>query len=277
MHLLTALTALTAQTVEGRLIAAAVLPHGDFAYDPKLVNDTGGSLQLHQAAQRLGREAQTASPELIFLTTPHGLELSERYLFYLNSENQGATPLDDMPHQAAGRKVPLNFTTPSDLGRKLLLKLQEPQESSLPVEGLQGFSNSQPLPISWGEILPLTYLRAYGPLPPVLPMSFPLRRFNHSAEMFDELLLLGARIGEFLDALPERVLWLVSADLAHTHLQSGPYGYCPCAEPYDQACSQWAAAGGSQSSMRALSEARRLQGSWDGGRRIRRRKRNKTH
>lgn len=24
------------------MIAAAVLPHGDFAYDPKLVNDTGG-------------------------------------------------------------------------------------------------------------------------------------------------------------------------------------------------------------------------------------------
>ena len=25
----------------GKLISAAVAPHGDFAYDPKLVNDTG--------------------------------------------------------------------------------------------------------------------------------------------------------------------------------------------------------------------------------------------
>jgi len=25
----------------GKLISAAVVPHGDFAYDPKLVNDTG--------------------------------------------------------------------------------------------------------------------------------------------------------------------------------------------------------------------------------------------
>lgn len=30
------------------------------------------------------------------------------------------------------------------------------------------------------------------------------RRFNHSAEMFDELLLLGAEIGQFLEELPQR-------------------------------------------------------------------------
>lgn len=34
------------------------------------------------------------------------------------------------------------------------------QAKSLPVEGLEGFSDSQPLPISWGEILPLTSLGA---------------------------------------------------------------------------------------------------------------------
>ena len=37
---------------DGKLIGAAVVPHGDFAYDPKLVNDTGGSLQLHSACER---------------------------------------------------------------------------------------------------------------------------------------------------------------------------------------------------------------------------------
>lgn len=237
----------------GKLISAAVVPHGDFAYDPKLVNDTGGSVKLHVACEGLGRQLSAESPEMIFLTTPHGLELSERYMFYLNRENSGATPLDDMPHAAKGRKVALNFTTPSAVARSLLQRLKA---RSLPVEGLEGFSDSQPLPISWGEILPLTYLRSYGKLPPVVPMSFPLRRFNHSAEMFDELLLLGSEIGQFLDQLPQRVLWLVSADLAHTHLKTGPYGYCPCAQPYDDACSKWAAAGGS---LEALQDAKEYQ------------------
>lgn len=36
----------------GKLIGAVVVPHGDFAYDPKLVNDTGGSLELHSACER---------------------------------------------------------------------------------------------------------------------------------------------------------------------------------------------------------------------------------
>ncbi len=54
----------------GKLIGAVVVPHGDFAYDPKLVNDTGppslqfqqlplllvglagGSLELHLACER---------------------------------------------------------------------------------------------------------------------------------------------------------------------------------------------------------------------------------
>ena len=33
---------------------------------------------------------------------------------------------------------------------------------------------------------------------------------------------------------------LVSSDLAHTHLASGPYGYSPAAEPFDLAVGRWA-------------------------------------
>ena len=36
----------------------------------------------------------------------------------------------------------------------------------------------------------------------------------------------------------------------------GPYGYCPCAQPYDDACSKWAAAGGS---LEALQDAKEYQ------------------
>ena len=32
---------------------------------------------------------------------------------------------------------------------------------------------------------------------------------------------------------------VVSSDLAHTHLASGPYGYCPCAQPFDDAVIEW--------------------------------------
>ncbi|CAE7825437.1 unnamed protein product [Symbiodinium microadriaticum] len=228
--------------VEGKLLSVAVLPHGDFAYDPGLVNRSGGSVQLHTAARELGHDISEETPDLLFVTTPHGLELSERYLVYLNSHNAGASPLDDMPHAAGNRTVPMNFTSPQGLAMQLLEHLQK---EKLPAEGLRGFSDAQPLPISWGEILPLSFVQKAREeqgldLPPVLLMSFPLRRFNHSDSMVPELLRLGSATADFLEALPQRVAWIVSADLAHTHLATGPYGYCPCAQPFDDAVVRWA-------------------------------------
>ena len=40
---------------------------------------------------------------------------------------------------------------------------------------------------------------------------------------------------------PSLLAVVASADLAHTHLQSGPYGYSPAAEPFDLAVGAWAA------------------------------------
>lgn len=35
--------------VDGRIVGAAILPHGDFALDPSLVNYRNGSLHVHKA------------------------------------------------------------------------------------------------------------------------------------------------------------------------------------------------------------------------------------
>ena len=47
-----------------------------------------------------------------------------------------------------------------------------------------------------------------------------------------ELLSLGGALADALSDSPKRSLLLISADLAHTHLSSGPYGraanYPPC-------------------------------------------------
>merc|ERR1719401_1706996 len=132
----------------------------------------------------------------------------------------------------------MNLTTNTGLANALLKQLTAQR---LSVEGLLGFSDSEPLPISWGEILPMTYLAPgnFSALPPVVLMGMPTRRFNHSAEMVGELLALGKAVGAFLEERPERVAWVVSADLAHTHLASGPYGFCPCAQPFDDAVHRW--------------------------------------
>ena len=39
------------------------------------------------------------------------------------------------------------------------------------------------------------------------------------------MILLGESIFEYLDHLNENVAVIISADLAHTHSEDGPYGY----------------------------------------------------
>ena len=59
--------------------------------------------------------------------------------------------------------------------------------------------------------------------------------------MTDEMLRVGAALGRELELLALRVAVVISADLAHTHLASGPYGYSAAAEPFDKAVGSWAA------------------------------------
>lgn len=237
-------TALLAGSCNAVIIGAAVIPHGDFAFDPGLVNGTGGATKLHEASMLAGEYIDSLRPDVVFMTTPHGLELRSDFLVYLNTHLAGASPLGDVPHHAGPQTVPMNLTTDTRLANTLLDRLTA---EGLNVEGLLGFSDSEPLPISWGEILPMTYLapRNFSALPPVVVMGMPTRRFNHSAEMVGELITLGNAVGAFLEDRPERVAWVVSADLAHTHLASGPYGFCPCAQPFDEAVQRWAARGDS--------------------------------
>jgi aromatic ring-opening dioxygenase LigB subunit len=51
--------------------------------------------------------------------------------------------------------------------------------------------------------------------------------------MIPELQNLGKILFDKLDSLKENVAIIISSDLAHTHLNNGPYGYSPAAEPFD--------------------------------------------
>mmetsp|Transcript_15938 Transcript_15938/g.30139 ORF Transcript_15938/g.30139 Transcript_15938/m.30139 type:complete len:192 (+) Transcript_15938:274-849(+) len=75
-------------------------------------------------------------------------------------------------------------------------------------------------------------------------ISLPNRRYEEGPSMVDEMVQLGGDLLHFIESsssLKERrVAILVSADLAHTHQESGPYGYSPAAQPFDDACAEWA-------------------------------------
>uniref|UniRef100_A0A914VJL3 Extradiol ring-cleavage dioxygenase class III enzyme subunit B domain-containing protein n=1 Tax=Plectus sambesii TaxID=2011161 RepID=A0A914VJL3_9BILA len=72
-------------------------------------------------------------------------------------------------------------------------------------------------------------------------ISQPARRYDNSVQMIPELLDLGRKLYTQLEALSESVVILISADLAHTHEATGPYGFSKAAEPFDRNIGNWAA------------------------------------
>jgi hypothetical protein len=137
------------------------------------------------------------------------------------------------------------------MAEDLLAVLQ--QEKKHPISGIYSYNEEAPIPLNWGEIIPLLLLPTASvsadsfsaPLlskNPVLPLiwTFPQRRYDHSVEMVPELLNIGADIMEWAEERPEKIAILVSGDLSHTHLSSGPYGYSAASGPYDDAIGKWA-------------------------------------
>ena len=200
-------------------------------------------------------------PDLIFLTTPHGMALDTDFLIYENDQESGYAEVGGDLHNDSfpSYRVGLNITTNAHLATTLTEILRSKNDDDHNnVSGILGFADGVPLPISWGEIMPIKYLQnamksddsndTNNPLSETLPefivFSMPLRRYNDSVQMKQELLDKGRDIWNVLNdeniTGKLRIFVIVSADLAHTHTADVmPYGNCSCAEPYDEAIGQW--------------------------------------
>ena len=262
---LVAAAACMLRVVEGVVVGASVIPHGDFAYDPSLVHNANGSLEVHRASLEAGAFIASLAPDIVLVSSPHGVELSADFAFYANSLGDGFASIGGDLHNKTfpTYKVPLNVTLAGELASELVDELRA---QGTHASAIRSFADSEPQAIRWGEVIPLTFVwRALqlqheqrrqrqdvaghahderddrADLPSVIVLSQPLRRYNHSREMVPELLTLGEQLFDLLERRPERVAVVMSSDLAHTHLASGPYGYSPEAEPFDVLCGRWAA------------------------------------
>jgi aromatic ring-opening dioxygenase LigB subunit len=189
---------------------------------------------------QLGNEIAAMKPDIIFLSTPHGIAVERDFLFYENRLGAGYALLgQDLPVSANFTPyiVDINVTMAANVTAALLEALSR----DCNVTGLMSFADSEPERLGWGEVIPLSFLSATLATSQVVVLSQPLRRYTEARNMGPELLALGGRLYALLDGLEATVAVVVSCDLAHTHLASGPYGFSPAAEPFDLAVGEWAA------------------------------------
>ena len=226
-----------------RLVNSAVLPHGDFAYDPSLLKlwpeYFHSAQQLHHGAERVAQEVVAGSPDVVVLVTPHGLEADWDLAIYDNPSLVGVaevgSDLDEtfaQPIPGSHYRVQLNVSSDESTATAIL------QAATGNVTRLRGYNGIEPLRLSWGEVLPLRFI---SPAPAkVVVLGLPLSRYNYTAQVGPGLVAMGGRIGKALESLKQNIAVVVSTDLAHRHWSNTSFGRSPWAEPFDEAVGAWA-------------------------------------
>uniref|UniRef100_A0A7S2S8F6 Extradiol ring-cleavage dioxygenase class III enzyme subunit B domain-containing protein n=1 Tax=Mucochytrium quahogii TaxID=96639 RepID=A0A7S2S8F6_9STRA len=211
------------RVASSKVVGGAVLPHGDFAYNPELARN--GSWVVHVGAIVAGKYIQSLEADVIVLITPHGQAVSNDFAIYTNSKLHGSTVIENETITAQG-------TVATDIVDDLFT-------SGLcrNCTKLSTFENSEPQPIRWGEIIPLHFLPKE---PRFIIISVPSKRHESTSDMTPELVELGEGLFTYFESRPERFAFVGSSDLAHTHLESGPYGFSKTAKPFDDAVCKWA-------------------------------------
>ncbi|MBD3192867.1 MAG: hypothetical protein GF308_19665 [Candidatus Heimdallarchaeota archaeon] len=214
------------------IVGAFILPHGSMILDPEKEDIPKEAISLHHEMTKIAQEIDELNPDIIFLTTPHSIALSNDYALYLNQGGWGTAEW-----QGEYKDFVVQILFDQNLTNELLANLYEKQRA---ISGLACFTAGIQAPLRWGEAVPLWFLRNLSSEPKYVLLSQPLRRLDQPKELIAQTLTLGEDLQAFFEEQEQRIVVIISADLSHTHQQEGPYGYNDEAEPSDQLFEQWA-------------------------------------
>ncbi len=211
------------------LVGAFILPHGSMVLDIEKENLPEGAIELNKEMLKVGEIVKKLNPKLCLLITPHGICLNNDFGLYWNETASGSAEWEG-EYTEYQIQVPLNRKTTEALFKFL-------KRGEIPVSTIVSYTPSAPIPLRWGEAVPLYFLQEID-MDHII-MSIPTRRYNQAPEMIPELLNVGTLLKEFIENLKERTVVIISADLAHTHSHDGPYNFSDTAEEFDSLIEQY--------------------------------------
>ena len=210
------------------LSAAFIVPHGALILDAS-PSHTDGRYELNQAMIQVANEIAGLNPDVILVTSPHGISLSNDFGIYFNDSAHGTAEWEgEYQNYQIDVKIDLDFA------EELFNRLNSNQ---LPVSRITAYSRGVSIPLRWGESVPLWFLRNLANK--FVFLSQPQKRYDPSQNFVTEATEFGKQIGYFIEEHEKRVVVLISADLAHTHQKEGPYGFYENAEMVDQLLEDW--------------------------------------
>ena len=71
------------------LVGSFIMPHGALTLTKEDPSIPPPAHRLHDACMEVGKQINDLKPDIIFLTTPHGVSLNNDYVIYGNSKAAG--------------------------------------------------------------------------------------------------------------------------------------------------------------------------------------------
>lgn len=215
------------------LVYACIAPHGHLIPQLSSAVDLRRYRATREAMRRIGREIKALRPHVIIVATPHNLRLAgaigvitaANTSGYLVSGGSGFA----LTRLARGtRRVQLHAACDVDLAKALVARARVRR---LPVVAANYGTVSgkvSDMPMDWGTLVPLWFFLKEPKLAAKVVVVTPSREIP---------LRQNAAFGEIIAQVAtkdrRRIVFVASADHAHAHKKSGPYGFSQAAAQYD--------------------------------------------
>jgi aromatic ring-opening dioxygenase LigB subunit len=207
---------------------ACIVPHGADIIPQLAVRKTEHLFgKTRESVRKIARDIRDRRPDTIVIASPHNLRLQNK-IGIVTSEN--TTGQLNGPR---GRKVSLSLKCDREFAQDLL---QESARKNLPVVGANygtGEGPASDMPMDWGTLVPLWFVSREERVKAKTVIVTPSREIP-----LKENITFGMTIAEMAEKRKTRIVFIASADQAHAHKKSGPYGYHPSASKYDAFVSQ---------------------------------------
>jgi aromatic ring-opening dioxygenase LigB subunit len=208
------------------LVYCCIAPHGGEVI-PKLTTEITALkfLKTRKGMLRIAKDVREAKPDIIVIATPHNLRLWQSIGVIFSENSSGRVE----GSRGSKRAVRLKVKCDQEFARNLLNRARK---KGLPVVGANYGSaegSASDMPMDWGTLIPLWFVLRGRKKDPKVVVVTPSREIPLAQDY-----QFGRVIAELAENSSKRCVFIASADQAHAHKRSGPYGFSKAAEEYDQ-------------------------------------------
>lgn len=214
-----------------------LLPHG-MQVIPGLEDSPANDFsKLNTNMMKITDYIKNDNPDLIILITPHGYADMTDYLIYYHSKFQGfyykIKPEDSVVY---GDLYSTKFWDGDISNADLLIEVFE--NNQIPYRKLIQGGSDYAMTLAWGETVPLFYLPD-GKSIPIIPIGVPRSRYDSLDKMQTDLDNIAKSLVDFSDNDNKKISIIISGDMSHTHIETGPYGFHETCTQFDELIQEW--------------------------------------